>query len=298
MSKLSAQSQKFYVEQSRMSSPGGHSRLFDDLPDSVEPLAALPAGLALHVYMAEAYGVKVPKSRAAEMHLRLVDEMLDRIVHADARSLNEVRPPEQRLAGVCTHFTLLLTSMLRAKGIAARARCGFATYFNPGYFEDHWVCEYWSAKEERWVRVDSQIDEVHRSKLTIDFDTLDVPAARFLSAGAAWKQCRMGRADPKKFGIHKGNMRGLWFIAGDLVRDVAALNKVEVLPWDVWGAMPGPDEALDELQLAYFDAVAELADEGTPLQVLRSALSEDDGLRVPHKVMNSLRNKMERLVRD
>ena len=30
-------------------------------------------------------------------------------------------------------------------------------------------------------------------------------------------------------------MRGLWFIAGNLIRDAAALNNMETLPWDVGG---------------------------------------------------------------
>jgi hypothetical protein len=32
-------------------------------------------------------------------------------------------------------------------------------------------------------------------------------------------------------------MHGLWFSAGNLVRDIAALNNRETLPWDFWGAM-------------------------------------------------------------
>jgi hypothetical protein len=43
----------------------------------------------------------------------------------------------------------------------------------------------------------------------------------------------------------------LWFVAGSLVRDVAARNKVELLPWDAWGAQPQPDETLDDDQLAF-----------------------------------------------
>ncbi|BCJ59096.1 hypothetical protein [Micromonospora endophytica] len=38
---------------------------------------------------------------------------------------------------------------------------------------------------------------------------------------------------------------GLWWIAGNLMRDAAALHAVEVLPWDVWGVMPAPNEKID-----------------------------------------------------
>jgi hypothetical protein len=40
-------------------------------------------------------------------------------------------------------------------------------------------------------------------------------------------------------------MHGLWFIANNIVRDIAALNNREMLPWDVWGAMRRQDSELD-----------------------------------------------------
>ena len=48
------------------------------------------------------------------------------------------------MVGVCRHFTLLHVAMLRAHGVAARARCGFGAYFEKGKFVDHWVTEYWN----------------------------------------------------------------------------------------------------------------------------------------------------------
>ena len=114
------------------------------------------------------------------------------------------------------------------------------SYFNPPYFEEHVVCEYWNAAEARWVLVDPQFDEVWRAELKIDHDVLDVPCDRFVIAGESWVQCRGGDASPAKFGIFKGDLLRLWFIAGEMVRDVAALNKMEMLPWDVWGAIPAP----------------------------------------------------------
>jgi hypothetical protein len=49
-------------------------------------------------------------------------------------------------------------------------------------------------------------------------------------AGDAWARCRAGDADPSAFGIF--DMRGLWFIAGNLMRDFAALSNMEMLPRD------------------------------------------------------------------
>lgn len=153
---------------------------------------------------------------------------------------------------------MFLVAILCAKGIPARARCGFGSYFNPGYFEDHWVCEYRNAAQARWVLADPQFDDVWRAKLKINHDVLDVPRDGFLVASEARARCRAGQADPSKFGIFEGDLRGLWFIAGGLVCDVAALNNMEMLAWDVWGAMPRPGEALSDALLAFFDRLAEL----------------------------------------
>jgi len=56
----------------------------------------------------------------------------------------------------------------------------------------------------------------------------------------AWTKCRSGALDALKFGIFQGNLRGWWFIAGNLVKDIASLNKVEMLQWDAWAVMRAP----------------------------------------------------------
>ena len=100
-------------------------------------------------------------------------------------------------------------------------------------FIDHWVTEYWNESAQRWVLVDAQLDQRQRELFGIAFDPLDVPRDQFLVAGDAWQLCRGGKADPGAFGIL--DMHGLWFIAGNVIRDVAALNNHEMLPWDVLG---------------------------------------------------------------
>jgi hypothetical protein len=215
--------------------------------------------------------------------------MLDRLLAHDGRPLSAARPVALRLVGVCRHFSVLLVAALRAQGVPARARCGFGSYFERGCFYDHWVCEYWSAAEERWIRVDAQIDSVQRAILDVDFDVLDVPHDRFLIAGDAWVRCREGRADPAKFGIF--DLRGLWFVAGNLVRDLAALNRMELLAWDQWGAMPGPDRPLGDERLALFDRLATLTRApDREFAELRRLYEGDDRLRVPATVFNAVRN--------
>lgn len=50
---------------------------------------------------------------------------------------------------------------------------------------------------------------------------------------------RTDTADPARFGINVADIHRLWYVAQNLIRDLAALNRVEMLPWDVWGELPG-----------------------------------------------------------
>ena len=66
----------------------------------------------------------------------------------------------------------------------------------------------------------------------------DLSEGEFLTGGEAWIRCREGHADPSTFGVDGVPENfGIGEIRGNLIRDLAALNKVETLPWDEWGRM-------------------------------------------------------------
>jgi len=285
---------KFYAEPSPLTSPGRHAPAFAALPDDPIALARIVQGLVLHKYMAKAYGVEVTPSRDPEAHTRRVESMLEQILALDDRPLPALRTPQKRLFGVCGQFVSLLVSMLRAKGIPARERAGFGAYFNPPWFEEHVICEYWNADENRWILLDTQFDETWRAQLKIEHDPFDVPRDRFLTASDAWSLCREGKADAGRFGIFTGNLRGLWFMAAELIRDVAALNKNEALVWDVWGAMPQPNAEMDTKQLKYFDRLAALTrDPDATFDELIALYRDDKNLQVPPVVFNVITNRPE-----
>lgn len=285
----------FYSRPVGMTSAGEFAPLLAALPNDVAALVRIVQGLGVYDVVApDFYGFNIPDERKNEIHIHPIEEMLDCLLAINNQPLPVARPVDKRLVSRCRNFLLFLLSMLRAKGVPARARCGFGAYFNPGHFEDHWVCEYWNAAQRRWVLVDAQLDEVWREKLKIDFDILDVPRDRFLVAGDAWAKCRAGEADPSQFGISFNNLHGLWFVAGDLVRDVAALNKMEMLPWDVWGAQPKPGEQMNAEQLRFFDKLAVLSrNPDSSFGELRKLYAADENLRVPATVFNSLLNRAE-----
>jgi hypothetical protein len=289
----------FYRQPGKMTSGGKYAASLKKLPQDAAELTRIVQGLAIHEYVASTfYGFDIPDGRLSESHIRSAEEMLDCILDLDDHPLTAARPPEKRIVGVCHHFSVLLVAMLRAKNIPARVRYGFGDYFNPGFFEDHSLGEYWNAKDARWVLVDPQFDDVWQAQLQIKHDILDVPRDHFLIAGDAWIKCRAGEADPSVFGIFHGDMRGLWFIAGNLVKDIAALNRMEMLQWDAWGAMPRPNNTMqNKKKLAFFDRLAVLTQDPDESfdELLKAYEDKDNRLHVPERVFNAIHRHLENI---
>jgi Transglutaminase-like superfamily len=287
--------QEYYSQHGPMSA--GASGELRGLPRDVKALCEIAQRVLIHRDMAPfAYGLKLTEKQRDDAHLRVLPAMLARVKELSAQPITATRDMALRMPAVCRHFSLMVCGMLREQGIPARARCGFGSYFNPGKFEDHWVSEYWNEAQRRWILVDAQLDAVQRKLLKIDFDPLDVPRDRFIVAGDAWQTCRSGRADPALYGLSfMPGLLGMWFIAGNVVRDLASLNRMEMLPWDVWGGlMPQNDAALTTESVAMLDRIAALTIDGDEaFPELRNIYENDDRLRVTKTVFNALRNAAE-----
>jgi hypothetical protein len=220
----------------------------------------------------------VDEDRLGEANLRPAARIIDALLTLNSAPVGAGRQDGQRVVGTCRHFALLSCAFLRYRGIEARARCGFATYFQPGWGLDHWVTEYRDL-DGRWVRIDSEI---------LGGNVLEHPqdlrAGEFLSGGEAWVAFRRGEIDAARFGVHGTENWGPAEIQGNAVRDLAALNKVEMLPWDEWGRMGAAyrhetgadyDELLDEL--------AKVCAADDPAAV--TSLYAHDDLRVPGELV-------------
>ena len=271
----------YYATQSAISDPGRHSALFDGLPSELPALCEVVQGLVVHPAWATEYGLAPEQVRHDELQMRFVAPMLERIMGLDDRPLTKARPPKARLVGNCRDHTMLFCAMLRHQGVPVRARCGFGAYFTPGKYEDHWVAEYWDAPEDRWRLVDAQLDAHQRRALKIEFDTCDVPRDRFIVAGKAWQMCRAGEADGESFGLSAINEHGVWWVRQNLVRDVAALNKWEMLPWDGWGLAQGLENEVSPSETLLLDRVAGLTQDNEAYFELRDAYRTEVSLRVP-----------------
>lgn len=274
---------EYYASPGLMTDPKEYGTLFDGLPTEISALCKVVQGVLIHIFWAERQGVKLPDKRKLEVNIRQVRQKLAIIQKMNASPLTVTRPLEERLIGNCRDFSTMLCAMLRYKGVPARARCGFGTYFDPEQNQDHWVCEYWNADQKRWVMVDPQLDALQCQILQIKFDPCDMPLGRFLPAGKAWQLCRAGEADPDRFGIF--DLHGMGFILGDLLRDLSSLNKLELLPWDCWGLMEKNVKTLSEKDLASLDRVANLTlGNNSAFPELRSIHENNAGLGVPQTI--------------
>ena len=73
----------------------------------------------------------------------------------------------------------------------------------------------------------------------------------------------------------------MWEIQGNLVRDLAALNRVETLPWDDWGIIPIHYDQLAPADLDLLDRLAAISAAGGPLRQAIDAYGSDPRLPVP-----------------
>ena len=255
---------------------------FDDVLSSVSrrPVEICAQIVGLVIESDDALAAGVPAKRVEERQLRPARAIVSRLLEMDSESLSIGRPPGQRVVGTCRHFAVLACALLRHQAVASRVRCGFATYFQPGSAVDHWVVEF--RADGRWIRVDPEV----LGAAVIDRAD-DLLADDFLSGTEAWLAYRAARIEPDRFGVYGTENWGVGEIRGNVVRDLAALNKVEMLPWDDWGEMPagyddtaGPhyDQLLDRCaQSCTEDDVSEIAQLG--------ALGE---LRVPDSLLSNV----------
>lgn len=233
--------------------PARHGFMVEGLDSDPDPgvLAHVIRGALIHRDWAPLMGLGFDADRRADQHIRPIDQVLGRIRELVDWPLRVPRSPGDRMVAVCRHFAVLHVGLLRLHGVPARARAGFGGYFGHRW-EDHWITEWWDGS--RWVRHDAQLGSQAAEMLKLDFDPMDLPAGKFLTGAEAWQLCRAGDADPDDFGIF--DIRGLDFVAADLLLDMAALNKVELLPWDALG--PGPDWRPVDAELADVDRLARL----------------------------------------
>lgn len=274
----------------------------------------------MHDMWVSLYGETYDKSHEYPQRIAYMEDLLDKALELDPSNLAIPRHPRDRVIACCREFATLMCALLRAKGIPARARCGFEVYFSwSGRYGDHWICEHWDGA--RWVRTDPQLDPFQQSKAAEwsvglnrdnaeklqrirEFDPRHLKPDEFVTAGEAWLLCRRGGAAPEDFGIDCAirpewgidTLHGLWFVRGQLLRDFAALNKVETVPylvrickgldWSGWRLVGTRDGDLGEEDWTLLDRIAELSvDADRNFNEIRTLYGTDSGLSVPEEIL-------------
>lgn len=284
----------FYSTHGAITDPGAYAFMFDGAPDDAVELARWVRNVQFHEAYARDAGLTLPSDAAddpatSDAAVRYVAAMLGRIVCRDDRRLGEERPKHRCFIGTCRDYAVLLCALLRHRGRPARVRCGFTFYFEPDedFGDDHWVTEVWVADEARWRLVDAEVDASLTQHAKVSIDPCDVPRDRFQVAGAAWRLCRKGGVGADRYGVASIGVHGEWFMAANVVRDLAALNKREMAPFDYWGMSLDICLAMDlnDGQRALIDRLAAVtADDGFDFSALRDIYESSAGVRVSDPV--------------
>lgn len=220
-------------QQTEWSDPGAHHARLSELPPDPAAIADALEEFMIHHAVARQIGFPVPAYAEDDRSLRYSARLLDALIQRDARPLSIHRDLPDYLYVTCRDFDLLAITTLRAQGIPARLRAGFASYFNKGYWEDHYICEYQRDGESR--ALDAQLGRRAREGMRVTFDIANVPASGWRSAASIWHAVRRGEIDAAACGLTYADIKGEWWIASSVIRDAATLAGIECLPWDYWG---------------------------------------------------------------
>lgn len=174
----------------------------------------------------------------------------------DPRGFTMGREVKDRVVITCRYVSVLLASILKAKGIPARCRSGYADYFlrdRGNVYYDHWIVQYYDRKENRWVNVDADND------YKVDFNQCDFPDKEFKWIAKVWLDVRSGKDDFKKY-IHGSRFNGLDNLAYALFFDFHALMNDEISYLFFPTSIDSKDEFfnLSEEELKKIDHLSEL----------------------------------------
>lgn len=276
----------FYRQQSVFSNPGEFAALWDSVDPTIEAMKAAITPLLFHYRGDGDYAENgIAPERVDEINLRYTTDMLTCIDNLDPIRPGADRPANKRMVGCCRDWALLFVSLARHHGFAARSRVGFASYFAEGWWMDHTIAEIWDEYEQRWRLVDAEL----RGRWTLadgqEVDPLDISRSIFLPGLDAWRQVRAGEFDAETFVVAPDlmvpDLRSWPYLRHNVVQDIAALNRYEMLLWDVWGIdnIEGTEPTTGEL------AVLDEAANATTLDQWR-ALFAGEAFMVPDTIQS------------
>lgn len=247
----------YFATQSAFTDPGEYGSLFADLPKTVPEICQAIQGLFLDY--TERYKYPIVNERLLCTNARYVSAVLGWVLKLNKAPLTQARAEEDRFTATSSDYANLFCSIARYHGIPARKRVGFAA----GQSFD--VAEYWDGSA--WKQVDSS----------------GLAQGEFVSAAQAWKSVRSGAADAGQFqGDSNTKPQGMDVLLANLMLDLAAMQKIELLNWDRYAWMMRPLDDFSDRAWQTLDKVAELLLAGDEaLGELAALYEQEEGLQVP-----------------
>lgn len=221
----------FYRETSAFTDLGYYKEFARGLPEEIEELCFLQRMQIIHpVVFIKDKDVRRKKesfwgdmTKVEQTRLLFEDDILPtaqgilaELLRRDCR-YSAGRQAKDKVHVTCRGQAILLAGILKAKGIPARARSGFAEYIAcDGIYRDHWITEYFDGKETRWKLADA---DMHCPDHEVGFDLNDMPRDKFLFGAAAYLGMRKGKykeesilfaSNPATLGM-KAAIRGLFY---------------------------------------------------------------------------------------
>jgi len=233
---------KHYLEFGEYTNAGLYRDILKNLPDDIKELGKLVRSNIIHrtTLVGGNTGTnsdlkfgdmtQIPWWRQPEDDILVTaTAMLAELYRRDERGFVLDRVEENKLILTCRFVSILIASILKSKGIPARVRSGNAPYFdmhNLGNVSaDHWINQYWSEKENRWITID--VDGSWSFKDTT-LDPYDMPPNTFDFPADAWLNIRSGKADPNRFWNAKPE-RGAIVVFWSLMYDFHSLMNNEII---------------------------------------------------------------------
>ncbi len=263
---------EYYLQFGQFTDPGLYREILrKNLPDDIKKIGILVRKQLIHRSTLKngntgsnqdlRYGdmTKVPWYRQVEDDIfPTVSAMLTELFRRDTRGFIDNRAAADKLILTCRFTAILMVAILKAKGIPARARCGFAPYFEvegleEGKSYDHWIIQYWNGQESRWMTADPDacLEDY------INFDLFDMPENTFDFSADAWLAVREGKVEGRHFKDAVG-LEGLVTISWQLFHDFHALMNDEILYQHGPKYLFNRIDKLTEEELKEIDNLAEL----------------------------------------
>ena len=131
--------------------------------------------------------------------------MTAELFRLDNRGFTIDRKAEHKLVVTCRYVSVLMSAILKAKGIPCRSRSGFAPYFDENESGDHWINQYWDDHRGKWITFDA---DGFFSQEELGFDQYDMPTNKFDWAADTWLAVRQGEVNGDRF-IYAGGLKSL-----------------------------------------------------------------------------------------